>query len=66
MTNEEVEDLRRGMLTVAAYLLDNDLLNATILEDCSCCPECMKESCIILHGIQDLTEAVSRSYEMHR
>ena len=65
MTHEEIENLRRGMLTVTAYLLENDLLNAAILEDCGCCPEYMKEKCIILHGIQDSMKVINRYYEMH-
>ena len=65
MTYGEVENLRQAMLTVTAWLLENDLLNAAILEDCSCCPEYMKEKCIILHGIQDSMKMANCPVSLH-
>lgn len=45
MTHEEVENLRRAMLTVIANLSEHDLRNVACMEDCYYCPECLQEVC---------------------
>lgn len=45
MTHGEVELLRDSMLTVIANLSTHDIRNLSIIEDCTYCPECMKEVC---------------------
>ena len=45
MTDNEVELLRKSMLTVITNLSLDDIRNLSIIEDCVYCPECMKEVC---------------------
>lgn len=59
MTHDEVENLRQAMLTVITNLPEHDLRNMAIIEDCSYCPECMREVCSTMNASQDEDSALT-------